>query len=78
MEESEKQVNVSRVPLNAGLDPLHGKCVVCRFATKTKRKNEMQCCNPKAITFGIGAIGWGGGDPKAQVHKLFGCIYWVA
>ena len=59
-----------------------GKCITCAFARPTmiaggrQRKHEMTCGNSKAITRGLGARGWGGGEAKIQVHKLFGCIYW--
>lgn len=58
-----------------------GKCVSCNFARPTiivggrQRKHQITCSNPKAITRGLGARGWGG-SPEMQVHKLFGCIYW--
>lgn len=61
-----------------------GKCVTCAWAKSSPclrsvrvfLKNQLTCTNPKAITRGLGARGWGG-SPEAQVHKLFGCIYWI-
>jgi hypothetical protein len=59
-----------------------GKCITCDWASPSPSlrgislKHQMTCGNSQAITRGLGARGWGGGEAKIQVHKLFGCIYW--
>lgn len=59
-----------------------GKCVSCAFSRPSPitdcrvAKHQLICGNAKAITRGLGARGWGGGVAEAQVHKLFGCVYW--
>ena len=59
-----------------------GKCITCAFARPHHligghfAKNRVICENSKAITRGLGARGWGGGEASIHVHKLFGCIYW--
>lgn len=57
-------------------DNFTNRCLTCAYAISSKYKHQMTCQYKKAVTRGLPSAGAGGGTYLAQVHKLFGCIYW--
>ena len=55
-------------------DEFKGRCVACRNAVPSSRKNEMTCQSENARDKGLPSRPGGSwnGDP---VHKLFGCVF---
>ena len=54
----------------------HGRCVSCRNANTSTRKNEMQCNLVKSWSHGLPSRP-GGTVFYQPVHKMFGCVYWA-